>query len=248
MWWLLLNAAVVGAHVQNGGEHFRQRDIRFLMDLFWNWQTSPIARERLEKVHNNQIKRALHTLTQEGFAQEIGQSKTYRVTRSGLIHGVTEIRREGLEGSFECFLFARFFFARYHGHIAGLVEKNGSPLPLSFRMEIKDLFDVTKFEREKKSRLHSEISYYRARISETQAAVDFVRRELKKGAKLKDIAAEMERKYPYELNAQKPLTQLLAAAPIELQRSEITDGNETRIELLWKAHLALLESQVKQLV
>ena len=159
MWDISLSSALIGAHLQKNEKGFRQRDVKFLMELFWNWQSSFLNRKQLENIHNNQIKRNLHGLVGDSWANLLGKKgpPTYKLTRSGIIGLLKKIREEGLTDRFESFLFARYFFRTYKNRFANMVEKTGAPMPLSFRQEIEDLLDVKNLEREKKGNVEKEI-------------------------------------------------------------------------------------------
>lgn len=241
MWPLLLNAALIGAYIQQAGAAFRQRDVRFLMELFWNWQSSPLTRPRLERIHNNQIKRALSDLVSSGFASQ--RDTTYKLTRAGILHALNQIRQAGLEGRFEEFLFCRFFLKSYHERIFRLIEQD-TPMPLAFRSEVRELFDTAKLERAKREALKRERQYFEDRISETENAVRFVESGLKSKTPLPEIVQEIERRFPYELNFQRPLSQLMNVTESSLLVSELTEGNRLRMKELWRHYCNQIDAQL----
>ena len=248
MWQITLNAALLGAHIQKKDTGFRQRDVKFLMELFWNWQSSVVSRSHMEPVHNNQMKRTLQQLVQDSMAT-MSRSKPpkYKLTRAGLISILEQIRNEALTGSFDAFLFGRYLFQTYRDRFSALVQNTGTNTPLAFRHEIKELLDTESLEEQKRSSLKKAIAYLKERISETEKTVNFSTKQLSQKIDLQELARQVETMFPYELNYQKPLTQLFKDLPEDLQKWELTEGNRLRIEILWKIKLRILEDQLKLL-
>lgn len=58
------------------------------------------------------------------------------------------------------------------------------------------------------------------------------------------VVKKVEHLFPYELNYQKPLTQLFGETPEDLQKWELTEGNQFRVKLLWTHYLDLLKYQL----
>lgn len=62
------------------------------------------------------------------------------------------------------------------------------------------------------------------------------------GASVETVIAEIEKRYPYELNSQKPLNELLSALPGAWRREELADIAELRARRFWEPlRLLLLE-------
>ena len=57
-----------------------------------------------------------------------------------------------------------------------------------------------------------------------------------------------EKKYPYELNSQRPLSELMANIPEMQGRWELTRGGKARAEILWQPVLELWRLYLKQIV
>lgn len=247
MWISTVSAALIGAHVQKSAG-FRLRDVRFMTELFWNWQAVSFNPSAL-KIHNNQIKRAMEDLVAESWATAEGRGKQrkFRLTRAGLLGIIGRLRAQGLDGSFEVFLFVRYFFASYAEPISTLVQKSGAPMPLSFRNEVSELFSTQTLVNERVARTKRQIRYLKDRSAEAAQTVKLAREKLAAGEALPSIVKSIEHMLPYELNPQKPLSEVLGETPEELQKYELTEGNRMRIELLWANYMILLESQIKAL-
>ena len=86
------DAAAIAAHARFSSRGFRQKDLRFLLELFWNWVESAMVGPSIA-IQNVQIARYLDTLAQEGFAKRLagGKSPRYRLTRVGLLECLGQI-------------------------------------------------------------------------------------------------------------------------------------------------------------
>ena len=82
----LVAAAVIAAHANSRAQGFRQREVRFLIELFSNWVSASLEGEVLE-LKNTQILRYLEGLSSEAFARRSVRQRfpVYRLTRLGLI-------------------------------------------------------------------------------------------------------------------------------------------------------------------
>ena len=84
--------ATVGAHANASKSGFRQRDVKFLIELFSNWVESSLGTFSIP-VQNTQVSRYLSGLADEGYARRISRKgrPTYRLTRIGLIELISRI-------------------------------------------------------------------------------------------------------------------------------------------------------------
>src|SRR5262245_46249871 len=69
----VIHAAVIAAEATGRDEGFRQRDVRFFVELFSNWLESTTGNRALA-VHNTQVKRHLDVLTRARWASRVGRS------------------------------------------------------------------------------------------------------------------------------------------------------------------------------
>ena len=67
------------------------------------------------------------------------------------------------------------------------------------------------------------------------------------GKSIEDIAKLVEVKFPYELNYQKPLTELLGEVEADLQLWELTIGNVERSKQIWTIRVQNLETELAAL-
>src|SRR5689334_22100506 len=80
----VVTAAVIAAQATGQADGFRQRDIRFFIELFSNWLESTTG-DRALNLHNTQVQRHVDVLTRAGWAKRIGRAPPrWRLTSDGL--------------------------------------------------------------------------------------------------------------------------------------------------------------------
>jgi hypothetical protein len=242
---ILLNAATLGASVQTDDKGFRQKDVRFLFELFASWQLSPTEREQHVNIHNTQIMRHLSALVKTGWASRAAGkgSPRYRLNRAGL-KGVTEILTTTVSrGTFSDYNFIAHFFASYRERILQLKDTHGAPLPLGLRQELNLLLNMNHLKKTMIQNLEREINYWEARIQETLECIEFAKNHYADHGQWPATIKALQTQFPYELNSQKPLSYFFRDVPVDLQRWEIFEGNKLRIANLWKPRLEILKKQ-----
>src|SRR5436190_8135938 len=80
----LIHAAVIAAEATGRDDGFRQRDVRFFVELFSNW-LEPTTGDRALALHNTQVQRHLDVLTRARWATRVGRSPPrFHLTPEGL--------------------------------------------------------------------------------------------------------------------------------------------------------------------
>ena len=67
------------------------------------------------------------------------------------------------------------------------------------------------------------------------------------GAKIEAVVLELEKKYPYELNSQKPLSELFSDIPADIAQWELMHGNAKRVSEMWEPSKLLLKTYLEGL-
>ncbi len=245
---LYVSGAIVAAHASNGDSGFRQRDVRFMIELFTNWIESSLDSDVL-KLSNTQILRYLDKLVEEGFVRKVLKDgkPSYRLTRPGLIELVARMRGSKTLLRPENFSFLHYFLSSYQELVTDLVESEGSKFPIALKIEIKSLFDTRDLISEQKKRLEQEIFKLRVRVDEGKKSAQLASDLFRKGQELQQVAETIEEKYPYGLNSQKPLKELIGSIPVSLGRWELETGGENRARYLWQPMLRYYERQLENL-
>ncbi len=244
---LFIAAACVGAHA-NESEGFRQREVRFLSELFLNWVENGIHKSSLQ-LQNTQIARYLDHLVAEGFARKISREKhpRYRLTRVGLLELVSrmaETPREKREGSF-FFLF--YFIKNYGPRIFELVRKEGGQFPSALRIELEALLDAKQLLAREIRETKREMEKLAARSDDARNSSSLCTRLHHGNSRFEEIVKELENRFPYDLNSQKPLSELIFSLPPEARRWELEVGNLCRAAEIWDPERRLLDSYLKEL-
>ena len=219
---------------------FRQRDVRFFIELFSNWMETALGAFSLP-VQNTQVQRFLRHLVNEGYARRLERNKqpTYRLTRTGLIELTSQMVNGGVEAGRWQFLFLHYFIKNYRSRILDLVQREGQQFPAALRLELDAILDVrTLVERELKS-VAVELKRLEARIDDALKVSTLMRTKAGK-IPFPELVSEVERLFPYELNNQKPLHDLMAKLPEELGVWELQVGPALRAKELWQPGRRLL--------
>ena len=239
-------AATIAAHANASADGFRQRDVRFLIELFSNWVETTFEGQVLN-LSNTQVLRYLDELVSEGFARRTHRQKrpSYFLTRTGLIELLGRLVPESLHIQAEHFFFLYYFLTNYRPRIERLVEAEGKQFPLSLRLELENLLDADSLARGQLAFAKLELKKLEARIKDAEAGRQLAAKLLSDEKELSEIALEVERSYPYELNSQKPLSELLSEIPDDLAVWEITEGSKMRVAHIWQPSLLLLSRYIE---
>lgn len=245
---LFISTAAIAAHAgiatsPNSG--FRQRDVRFLFELFSNWAelTSTLVAK------NTQIQRFLDSLHNEGFAKRFLRKSQphYRLTRTGLIELISRIVNQTYCSKPEHFFFLNYFIKSYKPHIEEIVKSEGQQFPYSLKLELDNLLDAhALLEREIRA-VQLNIDKLQARVDDAISTSELVRGNDKKGVEFEETVLEVQKLYPYELNSQKPLTELIASIPEKNRRWELESGSIFRTKLIWQSNEEILNAYLRRL-
>lgn len=241
-------AASIAAHASIPATGFRQRDVRFFIELFTNWVNWALNDELLV-LSNTQVARYLDKLVEEGFARRMlrNSQPQYHLTRTGLIELVSTIVKQSQSIQPTHFCFRYYFIKSYKPRLFELIEKEGTRFPLALRLELEGLLDEKAIVKGQIKVLERERKKLDSRIYEALQSAVLAKKRFAEAKKIDAVAAEIEKLYPYELNSQKPLSELLSGIPAELARWELETGNTLRANLLWAPARALFDTYLESL-
>ena len=237
---LVAATATVAAHANVRAEGFRQKDVRFLMELFCNWIES-FSRSEVVLIQNTQILRYLGELEREGFVRLIRSSKQplYRLTRTGLIELISRAVNGGGRENPAQFFFLFYFIGSYRSKIFDLVKAEGRQFPYALELELEALLDCkTLLDREIKT-AERKLRELDLRISDGQNAAQLTTESIAKKVPYEEIVKKWEKLYPYGLNSHKPLSELFSEISPDIANWELETGNIKRVENMWKPIRAL---------
>lgn len=245
---IFVAAAAIAAHANWGARGFRQRDLRFLIELFTNWVEGSLAGGEIA-LNNTQVLRYLESLAAEGYAKVLSRQKQprYRLTRLGLLELLTRLSNRPRGGRPEHFFFLFYFLSCYAPRITELIKAEGKHFPSAMRIEIEALLDYGRLLEEEVRKTQLELRKLEERISDSTQSSRLATKLFAQGAAMEEVVAELEKKYPYELNSQKPLSELFADIPPDIGRWELELGNTRRVTHLWLPTKQLLRSYLDAL-
>lgn len=236
-------ASVLAAHSSCMLDGFRQREVRFYMDLFSNWVFVKINSEPFP-LHNTQIMRSLENMVRLGLVKKLGRKNPprYKLTRAGLINTVNDVVSLPLHDSYSEFFFVYQFIVNYKSRIIDLLKQDSRHFSKSNAIDIEYIMDEKKYLQKQIDLVNHEILHVKERVSESEKATALFLKMKFNGVDSAKIFKTIETKYPYELNSRKRLSQLLPEIPESLREWELTGANQNRVNLFWKPKLQHLES------
>jgi hypothetical protein len=237
----LVTAAVIAAEATGEHDGFRQRDVRFFIELFSNWLESTTGEHALA-LHNTQVQRHLDILTKAKWARRVGRTPPrWHLTPEGLAELLRRlVHRRNLTRLDEFFLVFHFVDA-YGARLRAIAEKGGLLASKLLLHDVTRLLDPGELIRRERECVARELARLAVRSEESRLTGELSHRRLAAGAPLAEVIREIEQRYPYELNSQKPLRELLAALPVPWQREEISEIAGLRSSRFWEPLRRLLE-------
>lgn len=232
---LFFTAAVLAGHFNFREEGFRQKDIRFLIELFSNWMEATLGDLSLE-IHNVQISRYLQTLTEKNHAKKVSQKQTpcYQLTRTGLVQLLSGIVGKPNFLPLEQVFFIFYFLKSYGKIFDDLLQREGYHFSPSLRAELVALRTPELLVQNQLRFLDKELAKLTSRIHEARDAAVVGETILGKGGKVEEVVKEIQKRFPYELNSRKPLKDLIGEVPEPFRAWEMTQGLRNRAQLLWE--------------
>lgn len=245
---VFFSAAALSAHAVSP-TGFRQRDLKFFVELFSNWVETSL----FLSTFNTQIARYLTKLEKEGFAhrRKKGTMPVYKLTRVGMSEILRKITEEDYSSDQAQFFFVCFFIKNYRSQILNLIADEGSMFPKILQSEIENFLDIKQFITHQRKMLDKSIDRLKLRLSDAQKISIRVREGLKNSIPEEDLLSQIEHEFPYELNNQKPFSTLMRSLPPGQRRWELFHGGELRgkeIFLPLLEQLTLFQKQMERII
>lgn len=240
-------SAAVAAHASN--KHgFRQREVRFLIELFSNWVETALD-EHVLPIQNTQVARYLELLVREGYARRMTHKRapSYRLTRIGLIELISRMTSKSCRSNREFFFFLFYYIKNYKPRIEALIQEEGRLFPYALKVEIDALLDVQRLVEQELTRVEQDIKRVEARINDAMLTSRHASNALRNAVPVETIVKDVEKLYPYELNSQKPLHELIAGIPNDQREWELVTGNTLRAKEIWEPHRTMLRCYLTEL-
>lgn len=244
---LYINAALIAGHANNHQAIFRQKDIKFFIELMTNWMETSFEDHCLN-VQNTQVQRLLDQLTSEGILKKITQNQhpAYEFTSIGVLEIINRLVSDKSLEDNQSFFFLYHFVSLYSDKMQDLLFKRQS-LPQSYKLEIKHLLDPKNLVERQIRRVRFKIEKLRIRIKEAHAMSKISVEMIKKEKSLTEIIKRIETSYPYQLNNQRKMSELFKTLTPDVQYLEITEAPKMRANTLWEPVLRNYENYLAEL-
>jgi hypothetical protein len=229
----LVAAAVIAAQATLENSGFRQRDVRFFLELFSNWLQSTTGSWTLG-LHNTQVQRALDLHAAAGWAARIGKKPPrYRLTPEGLVELLRRLVHRRNLTRLDEFLLVFHIIDAYGPRLRALVTRRGMLASKTLALDVDELLDPARLVARERAAIAREVERLAIRVEEAKQTSALTRKLLKEKASLAEVVSAVEKRFPYELNSQKPLTELLQDLPVPWRRAELEEIAERRASGLW---------------
>jgi hypothetical protein len=235
-------AAVIAAQATLGVAGFRQRDVRFFIEVFSNWLEST-THEWVFNVHNTQVQRSLDLHVSAGWARRSTRKPPrYRLTPEGLLELLQRlVHRRNLTRLDEFFLVYHILDA-YNGRLKALVGQSGLLPSRRIALDVDELLDLHKLVARERALVGRAVEQLSVRADESRQTSELTRTLLRQGRDLPKAIAAVQERFPYALNSRKPLSELLGELPEPWRRAELEDAPWRRARGLWEPTAELLRA------
>jgi hypothetical protein len=238
---LFFATAAVAAHSTFSPDGFRQRDLKFYAELFSNWVEVSFDQFSLS-MQNTQLSRFLELIVKEGFAQRVkrGSLPRYRLTRVGLIELLRRCVSKDYTSKPTQFFFLYFFISNYKSRIWNLILREGREFPDALRIELETVLDQNKLLGNQLVYTNKAIQRIQARVDDGKNIVSHIRKKAGLSSSIAELVLDIQKLFPYELNNQKPFTDLIREIPEDQKGWEILEGTRLRSNQIFEPTLRLL--------
>jgi hypothetical protein len=229
----IVAAAVVAAQATLGDPGFRQRDVRFFIELFSNWLQSTTGSYVLA-IHNVQVQRYLDTLCSARGARRTGRKPPrYQLSPEGVVELLRRMRTRRNLTRLDEFFLVFHIFDTYGTRLRSIIEREGRSVSRALALDVDELLDKKQLVAAERAAVARELRRLQIRIEESRATSALTRKLLDNGQPLTEVIEAVERQFPYELNSQKPLGELLQLLPLPWRRAELETAAAERATTLW---------------
>lgn len=233
-----IHAACLAVHANQKPEGFRQKDLKFFIELLLDWMETTYLSKRLV-IKNTQIQRVLNQLVEENLlkAKDHKNRPHYHFTTHGLLEITSRLVDLNRLNDDQDFYFLFHFVSLYSSKMTDFILEQDQ-LPPSLKLEVKHLLNPQSLLEKRVIDLELKIEKLKTRMDEAQKMSELGNKLFEKGKKLSEIVETMEKQYPYQLNNQKTMTELFKDLSPDIQFIEITDAPNIRKETLWEPLLS----------
>lgn len=244
----LFYAAIIATWLNREEKGFRQKDVRFYLDLIIDWMES-VPFTKSITIQNTQMMRFLDQLVLKQWLTKKDQNHPlYFFNNKHFMELIREALTSSDNDPFELFFLQYHLASVYRSSLSEMLFIRGVELSRGQKIDLEHLLNEKILVRNQRERIELEIKKIAARKNEINKMVDFAKTELTKSDDAIDVARKLESKYPYQLQYQKSMSKAFSELHPKLQKLELTLHSEKRMETLWTpienylyAYLSVLE-------
>ncbi len=237
---------LLGAWLNRNELGFRQKDVRFYIELINDWLASGSDFKNI-KIQNTQVMRFLDNLhSRDWLVKQNGP--VYFFKNKHFILLMKEAFSIDHEGSLEIFLLQFHLASVYRDTINNLLFRRGVELSHGEKIDLDILLSPKIMAQKKSEFLRIQIKSIESRISEVKEMVHFSKVQLKDKKPL-EVVYELEKINPYKLQYYQSMGQTFKDLIPEIVERELTEHSSNRIATLWlplkkklESHLAIIEA------
>lgn len=244
----LYYAAVLAAWLNREETGFRQRDVKFYLELLIDWmESAPFAKDII--IQNTQMMRFLETLVEKQWLTKKNyQTPIYYFNNRYFMDLIKETLSSSDKDPYEIFFLQYHLASVYRETLSELLFIRGVDLSRGQKLDLDHLLNEKLLLRAQKERIEREIEKISLRQNEVEKMIELAKDELHKSNDTDEIVKTIENKYPYQLQYQKSMSKTFADLHPKIRVLELTTNSKKRISTLWspmeeflKAYLNILE-------
>lgn len=244
----LYYAAILATWLNREETGFRQRDVKFYLDLLIDWmESAPFAKNII--IQNTQMMRFLDSLVEKQWLTKKNyQAPIYNFNNRYFMDLIKETLSNSDNDPYEIFFLQYHLASVYRETLSELLFIRGVELSRGQKLDLDHLLNAKLILRNQKERIEREIEKLSLRQKEVEKMIDLAKNELQKSNDTDEIVKKIEFIYPYQLQYQKSMSKAFADLHPKIRILELTSNSEKRIYTLWspmeeflRAYLNILE-------
>ncbi|MEA9355788.1 hypothetical protein SHI21_06235 [Bacteriovorax sp. PP10] len=249
----LFYSAIIATWLNREEKGFRQKDVRFYLDLILDWmESAPFAKNVV--IQNTQMMRFLEQLVEKQWLTKKNQNPpVYFFNNKHFMELIRETLSTSENDPYEVFFLQFHLASVYRESLSEMLFIRGVELSRGQKIDIEHLLNEKFLLRNQIERIELEIKKISLRQNEISKMINFSKEELSKNSDAIEVAKKLETKYPYQLQYQKSMSKAFLEIHPKLRSLELTLHSEKRMMTLWspmenylRAYLSTLESMQQQ--
>ena len=246
-----LYTSILAAHSSSSEQGFRQKDVKYFLEVFTNWIESLLPGPSIN-IQNTQISRFLEKLTEQEILRKENSSGVpiYHLTRIGLHEIVSSLVSTDIRpvaGGLGTFLFLYHFVHVYSHKLESMLTSEMGKVSPTFQIELKHLLNSKTMLERQKEHVVKEIEKLEWRINEARKASKYASNLISQKVPLAEVVEKVQELYPYELNNQKTMVDLYEGIPDDLKKFELEVAPVKRANSIWVPLCNLYKSYLSEL-